>query len=192
MFVPLTAMDFLDRAASVYGDKAGIIDEPDQPADSQGTLTYGRVAELASRQAARLDELGIAAGERVAIISHNSSRLLVSFFGVSGWGRVLVPINFRLRPDEVQYIVDHSGARVLYVDPELADSLADVDCEHKFVGRRALRRFRPGSSDLGRRRKFLSYNQLHIWHDRATERRRAHPSKYVDQRRHLRPPHDNQ
>ncbi|WP_063058298.1 AMP-binding protein [Nocardia sienata] len=133
MFVPFSVSDFLDRAETVYGDRIGIVDEPAQPAPGQGSLTYSRVADLARRQAARLDELGIGAGDRVALVSHNSSRLLTSFFGVSGWGRVLVPINFRLRPDEVRYIVENSGARALYVDPELADSLGEVDCEHKFV-----------------------------------------------------------
>ncbi|WP_435771725.1 AMP-binding protein [Nocardioides sp. SYSU DS0651] len=133
MFVPFSVNDFLDRAVQVYGDRVGVVDEPTQPAASQGELAYRQVGELARRQAARLDELGIGVGERVAVVSHNSSRLLTSFFGVSGWGRVLVPVNFRLRPDEVQYIVDHSGARVLYVDPELEDSLAEVTCEHKFL-----------------------------------------------------------
>jgi acyl-CoA synthetase (AMP-forming)/AMP-acid ligase II len=52
---------------------------------------------------------------------------------VSGFGRVLVPINFRLSVDEVQYIVKHSGARVLYVDPELEDTMKSVECEHTFV-----------------------------------------------------------
>ena len=69
----------------------------------------------------------------MAVVSHNSARLLTSFFGVCGSGRVLVPVNFRLRPDEVRYIVEHSGARVLYVDPELDESLADVTAEHRFV-----------------------------------------------------------
>ena len=46
---------------------------------------------------------------------------------------MLVPVNFRLRPDEVRYIVEHSGAKVLYVDPELDESLADVTAEHRFV-----------------------------------------------------------
>lgn len=133
MFVPFSVNDFLDRAVQVYGDRVGVVDEPDQPAPSQGSLTYREIGELARRQAARLDELGLAVGDRVAVISHNSSRLLASFFGVSGWGRVLVPVNFRLRPDEVQYIVEHSGARVLYVDPELEDALKGVDCEMKFV-----------------------------------------------------------
>ena len=133
MFVPFSVTDFLERAVQVYPERTGIIDEPDQPAASQGELTYAQIGALAVRQAAKLDELGIGVGERVAIVSHNSSRLLTSFFGVSGWGRVLVPVNFRLSAEEVQYIVDQSGSRVLYVDPEVEEHLAGVTCEHKFV-----------------------------------------------------------
>ena len=133
MIVPFSAADFLDRALAVYADRTGIVDEPDQPAESLGDLTYARVGELARAQAAKLDELGIGVGERVAYVSHNSARLYTAFFGVTGYGRVLVPINFRLSADEVKYIVEHSGARVLYVDPELEDALKDVECEHKFL-----------------------------------------------------------
>jgi fatty-acyl-CoA synthase len=133
MFVPLTVNDFIDRAVQVYGDRTGVVDEPSQPAPSLGELTYAEVGALARRQAAHLDSLGLDVGDRVAVVSHNSARLLTSFFGVSGSGRVLVPVNFRLRPDEVRYIVEHSGARVLYVDPELDESLRDVTAEHRFV-----------------------------------------------------------
>ncbi len=72
-------------------------------------------------------------GDRVAIVSHNSARLLSSFFGVTGFGRVLVPINYRLNAAEVDYIVKHSGASMLLVDPALAEPLASVQCERKFV-----------------------------------------------------------
>src|SRR5690349_12986740 len=106
MIVPLTIRDFLVRAERVYPDRTGVIDEPAQPAPSLGSLTYRRVAEMARAQAAGLDALGIGMGERVAIVSQNAARLLVSFFGVSGHGRVLVPINFRLSPDEIRYIVE--------------------------------------------------------------------------------------
>ncbi len=133
MFVPFSVTDFIDRARTVYGERVGVVDEPDQPAPSLGGLTYAEVDALARRQAARLDELGIEVGDRVAVVSHNSARLLTSFFGVAGSGRVLVPVNFRLRPDEVSYIVEQSGARVLYVDPELDEALADVTAEHRFV-----------------------------------------------------------
>jgi fatty-acyl-CoA synthase len=133
MRVPLTIADHLERAELVYPDRTGVVDEPDQPAPSWGELTYRRVAELARAQAAALDGLGIGRGERVAVVSHNAARLLVSFFGVSAWGRVLVPINFRLAAEEVRYIVEHSGASVLLVDPELDGSLADVTAAHRFV-----------------------------------------------------------
>ncbi|SDJ98755.1 Acyl-CoA synthetase (AMP-forming)/AMP-acid ligase II [Actinopolyspora mzabensis] len=133
MFVPFSVSDFIDRAAQVYADRVGVVDEPDQPAPSLGELTYRDFAGLATRQAAHLDELGIGVGERVAVVSHNSARLLTAFFGVAGTGRVLVPINFRLRPDEVRYIVEHSGARALYVDPALEEELGEVTAEHRYT-----------------------------------------------------------
>src|SRR3954453_24087754 len=132
MRVPLTARDFLDRAELVYGDRVGVVDEPDQPAPSLGEVTYREVARRGRAFQAGLDALGIGEGERVAIVSHNSARLLELLLSVPSSGRVLVPINFRLSPDEVRYIVGHSGARVLLVDPELEESLKRVDAEHKF------------------------------------------------------------
>ncbi|GAA1223044.1 AMP-binding protein [Kitasatospora nipponensis] len=133
MQTALSVMDFLDRAESVYGDRIGLIDEPTQPAESWGSLTYRRMAELARAQAAGLDRLGVGRGERVAIVSHNSARLMTSFYGVSGFGRVLVPVNFRLRAEEVAYIVEQSGASLLLVDPELDEALAGVPCARRYV-----------------------------------------------------------
>ncbi|GAA4843093.1 AMP-binding protein [Kitasatospora terrestris] len=133
MQTPLTVMDFLDRAEQVYGDRIGIVDEPVQPAASWGEVSYRRMAELARAQAAGLDRLGVGPGERVAVVSHNSARLMTSLYGVSGHGRILVPINFRLRAEEVAYIVEQSGASVLLVDPELDQALAGVAVRHRFV-----------------------------------------------------------
>jgi len=133
MRVPLTVNDFLDRAALVYGDRLAIVDEPDQPAAAWPALTWRAVAQRARAQAATLDALAIGRGERVAVVSQNSARLLTSFFGVCGSGRILVPINFRLNADEVDYIVGHCGASMLLVDPELDDALRGVDAKHRYV-----------------------------------------------------------
>ena len=133
MKVPLTVRDFLDRAALIYPRRPAVIDEPDQPAPSWGTLTYGEVADRTRALAGALDGLGLGWGERVAVVSHNAARLLVMMLGVSAYGRISVPINFRLNAAEIGYIVSHCGARLLLVDPELADAMAGVDCEHRFV-----------------------------------------------------------
>jgi fatty-acyl-CoA synthase len=133
MRVALTVQDFIERAELVYGDRIGVVDEPDQPAESLGEMTWKEVARTARAQGAGLDALGVGMGERVAIVSQNSARLLTSFFGVSGNGRVLVPINFRLNAEEVAYIVEHSGASVLLVDPELDDALSGITAKHRFV-----------------------------------------------------------
>jgi fatty-acyl-CoA synthase len=133
VYYPLTVRDFLDRAEQVYPERVAVVDEPNQPAASMGDVTYQRMAELARAQAAKLDQLGVPGGGRVAFVSQNSARLLTAFFGVSGYGRVLVPINFRLSTNEVDYIVSHSGSQVVYCDPEQKALLDKLDVEHKFV-----------------------------------------------------------
>src|SRR3954464_3416253 len=134
MKVPFNTADFIDRAELCYPDRIGVVDEPGATQDGGlGSLTYAALAGRARAMAAGLDELGIEPGARVAIVSHNSARLLESFFGVCSSGRVLVPINFRLAPAEVDYIVGHSGADVLLVDPELEDTLGGVTAKHRFL-----------------------------------------------------------
>ena len=132
MRVPLTVGDFLERAELVYGDRQAIVDEPGGPG-TFGRMTYRELAARARGLALALDRMEVEFGERVAIVSPNSARFLTAFFGVSGHGRVLVPINFRLNADEVSYIVDHSGARVLLVDPELDEALAGVTAKERIV-----------------------------------------------------------
>jgi len=133
MIVQFNVRDFLDRAEAAYPERIGLVDEPQQPGEPWGPLTFAGMAERARAQAAGLDRLGVRPGERVAIVSHNASRLLTSFFGVCGWGRTLVPINFRLAPVEVEYIVGHAGVSVLMVDPELVDDLSGIEVPHRFV-----------------------------------------------------------
>ena len=117
----------------MYPDRVAVVDEPDQPAQSWGEVTFRELGRRVRALGAGLDRLGVAQGERVAIVSHNSARLLNTIFGTTASGRICVPINFRLKPDEVRYIVEHSGACVLLLDPELADDMADIDCQHRFV-----------------------------------------------------------
>ncbi len=132
MRVALTVTDFLNRGASVYGARTAVIDEPDVPG-SLGAMTYTELEARARGMALGLDHLGVAQGERVAIVSPNSARFLTSYFGVSGFGRILVPINFRLTSAEIAYIVEHSGATVLLYDPDLTDVVADIPVEHRFA-----------------------------------------------------------
>jgi len=133
MITPMTVADHLRRAALVYGDRIGVIDEIDQPAPSLGSITYRRLQEMSAALAAGLDRIGVDHGARVAIVSHNSARVLLTLFGACAYGRVAVPINFRLSRSEVSYIVEHSGAEVLIIDPELEASLGDIAVKHRLI-----------------------------------------------------------
>jgi fatty-acyl-CoA synthase len=132
MKVPLLASDFLARAETVFADRVAVVDEPDGD-DNLGTLTYAELARRSRAIQAGLDELGVEPGERVAVVSPNAARLLELFYAVPTSGRVLVPINFRLRSEEVAYIVEHSGASVLLVDPTLDDDLGTVTAKHRML-----------------------------------------------------------
>ena len=131
MRVALTVADFLNRAALVYGQRVALEDEPAVPG-SLGTQTYAELEARARGMALVLDDLGVGQGERVAIVSPNSGRFLTAFFGVSGFGRILVPINFRLTTEEIAYVVEHSGASVLLYDPDLADQVDTIKVSHRF------------------------------------------------------------
>jgi fatty-acyl-CoA synthase len=132
MKVPLTIGDYLRRGAAVYGDRTAVFDEPGT-AGSLGSLSYAELESRARGMALALDEMGVAHGERVAIVSPNAARFLISYFGVSGYGRILVPVNYRLNADEIGYIVSHSGSSVLLVDPESEESLRGISAKHKIV-----------------------------------------------------------
>ncbi|HEU0088396.1 MAG TPA: AMP-binding protein [Pseudonocardiaceae bacterium] len=133
MRVPLTVADFLDRGEAAFARSVAVVDEPHQPASPLPGLTYRELARRTRAWQAGLDALGVGQGERVAVVSHNSTRLIELLHAVPASGRICVPVNFRLRCDEVSYIVAHSGASVLLVDPELDVALRQVSAPHRFV-----------------------------------------------------------
>jgi len=133
MIVPLTLADFLERAELVYGHREAVVDEPHPPGGSLGRINYSEFAEMSRSLAAALDDLGVGENDRVAVVSPNAGRFLISLFGVSVFGRVLVPVNFRLNAEEIRYIIEHSGSSVLLVDPELDEALRDIKVKHRFV-----------------------------------------------------------
>ncbi|WP_227999940.1 AMP-binding protein [Nocardia australiensis] len=135
MFVPLTTQDFLYRGSLVYTERLGLADESSSGSAqaSLGHLSYGELGQRVAALASSLEQEGIEPGDRVAIVSHNSARLLEMLYAVTMSGRVAVPVNFRLHPDEIRYIVDNSGAQTLVLDPELADSLSDVHCKRRMI-----------------------------------------------------------
>jgi fatty-acyl-CoA synthase len=132
MRVPLTVGDFLRRGAGAYSARPAVVDEPGT-AGSWGTITYGQLEARARGMALALDAMGVGHGERVAIVSPNAARFQAAFFGVSAYGRVLVPVNYRLNTQDISYILGHSGATVLLVDPESDAALAGIDIKHRIV-----------------------------------------------------------
>ncbi len=133
MRVPLTVADFLARGESAFAESVAVVDESAQPAPPVPASTYRELGRRVRAWQSGLDALGVGAGERVAVVSPNSARLFELLHAVPASGRICVPVNFRLRPDEMSYIIGHSGSSVLLVDPELDEALKGVAAAHRFV-----------------------------------------------------------
>ena len=117
METALTPLEFMRRARTLYPEREAVV-------DGQVRRTYAQFCERCDRWSAALQRLGVGRGDRVAYISPNTASNLESFYGVPQIGAVLVPINYRLNAAEVQYILRHSGARVVCAH---ADYLELVD-----------------------------------------------------------------
>src|SRR5712692_5970394 len=116
----LTPLSFLERSTRVFPDKLAYV---------YGTQrrTYRNFAERVHRLASALQAAGVQPGERVAFLCPNTPPLLEAHFGVPLAGAVLVAINTRLTSDEVHYILNHSEAKLLFVDTELAHLVASLN-----------------------------------------------------------------
>jgi fatty-acyl-CoA synthase len=108
----LTPLLFLERAARVYAARPAV-------AYGRRRLTYAELGDRVRRLATALRGAGLRRGDRVAFLAPNVPALLEAHFGVALAGGVLVAINTRLDAGEVGYILEHSGARLLFVDAEL-------------------------------------------------------------------------
>src|SRR6202020_3586331 len=114
MNIPLTPVRFLRYAEQQFPGKTAIV---------CGNLrfTYAQVAERASRLAGALREAGVKAGDRVAFLSLNCHRLLEAYYGVLEAGAVLLPLNFRLAPRELAYILNDASVKLLFLEKKFAE-----------------------------------------------------------------------
>jgi fatty-acyl-CoA synthase len=122
MIRPLTPLDFLARSACVYRDRVAVV-------DGDRRFRYADFHERAHRLASALRRLGVAPGDRVAVLAPNTVAALEAAFGVPLAGAVLVMLNIRLDGRELAWILRHSGAKVLLSDPELTGVLDPVQSE---------------------------------------------------------------
>ncbi|KAB7707067.1 long-chain-fatty-acid--CoA ligase [Bacillus aerolatus] len=112
MNVPLVVTQFLDRAVTYYGEKTAVITETK-------SLTYKELFGRVQRLSHGLKEEGVQKGDRVAYLAPNSLEMLEGFYGLYQIGAVMVPLNIRLKPEDYLFILNHSGAKLLFVDDEL-------------------------------------------------------------------------
>jgi len=124
-FEPLTPTAFLHRAAQVFGDRVGVIQDDLR-------FTYAEFLERCLNLSGALAASGVTPGDRVAILAGNSHVMLAAHYAVPFAGAVLVALNTRVTPADMAFILKHAGASVLIYDPEYAATATEAG---KLVGR---------------------------------------------------------
>jgi fatty-acyl-CoA synthase len=130
MNIPLTPIRFLRYAQQQFPGKTAVV-------CGDQRLTYAQFGERVSRLAGAIRKAGIKPGDRVAFLSSNCHRLLEAYYGVLEAGAVLLPLNIRLAPQELAFILNDSGARLLFLEKQflgMADSFRhDASTVQSFI-----------------------------------------------------------
>jgi fatty-acyl-CoA synthase len=119
METPLTPLEFARRTRRLHGSREAVV-------DGDLRLSYEEFFDRCDRWSSALQGLGIGRDDRVATIAPNTHTQLESFYAVPQIGAVLVPVNYRLTPDDFVYIVNHSGATVVCAARDYLDAVDSV------------------------------------------------------------------
>lgn len=114
-----TLKDFIDRAARRFPEREAI-------SCAGGEFTFAQLKERTGRLCASLYDLGLKAGDRVAVLMQNCHQHLELLHGVPAGGLTIVPLNWRLAPPELQYVLDDCQARALFVSKEFAPKVEGI------------------------------------------------------------------
>ena len=94
--------------------------------DDGARLTFAELNERCNRAANAFLDAGVRKGERVALLLMNSPEFVEAYFALAKIGAVVVPLNWRLVADELEFILKDSGAQRLIFDDEFVDTVADL------------------------------------------------------------------
>jgi len=119
MELPLTPLEFARRTRKLYPGREAVV-------DGDLRLTYEEFFERCDRWSNALRSLGVKPGDRVAYIAPNTHAMLESFYAVPQLGAVLVPLNYRLIADDFEYLINHSGARVVCAHEDYLDAADSI------------------------------------------------------------------
>jgi fatty-acyl-CoA synthase len=112
MNLTLTPIRFKQRAETYFANKVGVV-------DGDIRMTYGEFGQRANRLSNALIDMGIKRGECVAWLGYNSHELLEAYYGVVQMGAVLLPLNIRLTPAEIGFILNDSDSVAVFYNRDL-------------------------------------------------------------------------
>lgn len=123
-----TIYDFICRNAQLFPDNDCIVFKDVR-------LTHKQYREKCDRLAAGLLQSGIKQGDRIGVVAHNCDEFMILYGAVSKIGAILLPVNWRFQPDEVEYVLNDCTPTIVFAGQEYAKTVSDVSGRVKSIQR---------------------------------------------------------
>jgi len=89
-------------------------------------ITYGQLQERADRVARGLSHAGVDKGDRIGVLAENSAEFVYLYAAAAKVGAVVAPINWRLKPDEIEFVISDVSPKLMFVGDNLQDMAAPL------------------------------------------------------------------
>ena len=116
------------RNARIFKDRVALV-------SGEQRVCYGTLLDSVDRLACGLTAAGLTAGQRIGILAKNSIEYMYLYGAAAKTGAVLLPINWRLNQEEIEYIISDGAPAALFVDPEFHDMISPATTAAGFLGK---------------------------------------------------------
>jgi len=139
-----TLYDLINRNAVSFGNRAAWLE-----AEDGRMTTFAEIKDRVDRLGRGLRQIGVAKGDRIAVVAKNSLEYFILFGAAGALGAVMTPVNWRLSVDEIIFILNDSRPRVLFTDSESEELIRGMEDRLPFVEKRfSFGTGQPGFSSL--------------------------------------------
>ena len=121
-----TIYSIITRNAHLYGSDIGWI-------ASEEKITHGQFKDTVDKLACGLVNGGLKKGDRIGVLSQNNMEFMYLYGAAAKTGCIMLPINWRLQAEEVEYIISDGAPKVIFAEKDFQDQVAPLKDKFDFI-----------------------------------------------------------
>ncbi|RLB70240.1 MAG: hypothetical protein DRH04_03960 [Deltaproteobacteria bacterium] len=112
--------ELVTRSARKFAKKEAVV-------FAEHRWNWQQIEEMSNACAHALLDFGMKKGDKIALLMRNCDEFIIAYFGIIKMGGVAVPVNYKLAPPEIEYILNHSDSRMLFLEAEYLDAISQIE-----------------------------------------------------------------